>query len=253
MRRFAVNPNRYTNNSTCPDPACAGLCFVEHLVRHRAEYETIRATRREAGSTLEANLAPLDSYLRSGRKKPVGSPKQTKWAVDIKARLWPKITATLRWLSINDPGQLFCDTLNFLALAGYDEAVSPPLRSLYFIRLMDHLDQVDAKLLIDAEAYKPKTCRVAIPAVGVIIRPDFRNSMTVSQRVLYESLVEYRCALYSELWSGPTPDHWIAELRQRGLRADTVVTDADRLLFASRQRYHPWKPWQAGRTERLGS
>jgi hypothetical protein len=49
-----------------------------------------------ASSPEDQELMPVEAYLSTGRTPPRGTPRQTRWAVDIKTKLWPGLAPLLK-------------------------------------------------------------------------------------------------------------------------------------------------------------
>jgi hypothetical protein len=111
--------------------------------------------------------------------------------------------------------------LTALARVGYSPEVVPLLRSAFCAYLLDRLDRKDARFWIEVEVEGRETHSY---------RPS--SPMSPAEHAVGRFLVLDRESIHEFVKQRPTPDHWRAELRRRGLRADGTVTAHEREVFA---------------------
>jgi hypothetical protein len=165
---------------------------------------------------------PVEVYLSTGRTPPRGTPRQIRLAVDIKTKLWPGIVPLLKSRCFRISDLSYYSVLTALARVGYSPEVVPLLRSAFCAYLLDRLDRKEAKFWIDAEVEAPWTS-------------DYRPSSPMSPAEFAVGRVLFfdRESIERFVRQRPTPDHWRAELRRRGLRPDETVTAQEREVFAA--------------------
>jgi hypothetical protein len=196
----------------------------EHLARHKA----LREAGRPPGERPDwlrsdppgtgAALVPFGAYLATGRKPPRGSPRETRWATDIKTRLWPGIPRAVRALYVDNFPVLHLPLLA-LARVGYPPEAAALFRAAYVAWVLDLIDEKDAKFWIEL-----------VTDPGPDLYPPMRNVSYPLSRPEKAVLYAFLAVLPSPdefLKRHPTPDDWHAELRRRGLRCDEPVTEAD--------------------------
>jgi hypothetical protein len=201
--------------------------FKELLARHKALHDA--QTRAgtpgrdgQAPATGQEELIPVESYLSTGRTPPPGTPRQTRWAIDIKTELWHQLAPLLKARMSREKESHCYHALLALAQVGYPPEVAPLLRAIYVVHRPDQFDQKPAKVWIEIEV----EAREGRCSWGG--RPVTRAEFALRRLMMHsiEPIEEY-------LKRHPTPDDWRDELRRRGLRFDETVTVDDRKVFAS--------------------
>jgi hypothetical protein len=253
-QRLLVGRSRSGGRRTGTDPPPAGKGLVmrfrkltmsaadvtDDLARPFAlDRERWEAARRAEGKTPpyldppDDRLRPVEDYLRTGRREPWGTPKQTAWAVNIKGRVWPRLAGAVRDQLVVPIRGDYATTLALAARAGYPVEVAPLLAALEVVRTLDRFDSWDARCWIDLEnGRRPHSAAVygrreGLPAEGRTVLERAARLLPFGGRPL---------VLYF-LQKNPTPAHWARELEERGVRHDGVVTDRERRFFEA---------WQAG-------
>jgi hypothetical protein len=211
--------------------------LAEHMVRHKALREAGRAEadpgRRPAPSARMGHLLPVETYLSSGRKRPEGTPRQTRWAAAIKARAWPGLARAVRAEFLDRDPHIEYGVIA-AARVGYPPEVAPLLRAACLVRVMDMIDALDARFWIDMVVGPVRVFGAPPGAAGPrgVRTAVFRPSRPPDPEWVARSLRPVLRPLFLEFIEGyPTPDDWRAELRRRGLRHDPEVTEQDRRYF----------------------
>jgi hypothetical protein len=221
-----------------PPGADALLDLFAHVVRYKRlhEAEAAAAPPPEAPSRADQSL-PAEAYLRTGQRPPRGTPRQTRWAVDIKTRIWPGVAAAVKAQYLDAvPWGNYEFALSLMARAGYPLEVAPLLRAALLVWMLDLIDGADAKIWIEkVELYRERP--VYVPGEDEHGNPtsvpieSFTAGMSRAEKAVYLFGLEYRPWLVNYLWGHPTPAYWRADLERRGLRHDPTVSDRERRVF----------------------